>query len=93
MVFLVNIAPFLKLIGPGAGIAADKEHLVKINLNLEFKGLSLVDEFYWDITDPDNCPEEFAAQSVNDLRLPRVFQTAIALSIRRQISNYVLTCA
>jgi hypothetical protein len=32
-------------------------------------GLRLVDGFEWDITNPDNVPEEFAASLVSDLAL------------------------
>lgn len=41
------------------------EHLVRINL--KFREFS--DSVEWDICNPDNQPEEFAAQLVGDLHL------------------------
>ena len=41
------------------------EHLVRINL--KFQDFS--DEIEWDICNPDNQPEEFAAQMISDLML------------------------
>lgn len=49
------------------------EHLIKIILNLEWEGHIIDDSFMWDITDPDNSPEEFASIMVNDLGLPSIF--------------------
>lgn len=36
-------------------------YMIEIVLDIEWNGYSLRDSFKWDITDPDNCPEEFAA--------------------------------
>lgn len=48
------------LIGPGIGIDSAKEHLIGISLDLCWQGLFLRDYFEWDLTNPDNIPEEFA---------------------------------
>ena len=47
-------------------------------LDIEWNEHMLKDSFKWDITDPDNSPEEFAALMVNDLELPPIFQTMIS---------------
>ena len=62
MAYLVSKRIFLILsIGPGLGLEAGKEHLIKITMNLEWKQTHIRDSFMWDITDPNNNPEEFAA--------------------------------
>lgn len=47
--------------------------------------MSLVDQFEWDISNPDNTPEEFALSLCKDLGLGGEFVTAIAYSIRGQV--------
>lgn len=71
------------MIGSGKQLGLQKEHLIEIILSIEWEDYQLQDAFTWDITDPDNSPEEFAAQMVNDLELPPIFQTLIAYQIRR----------
>ena len=59
------------------------EHLVRINL--KFQDFS--DEIEWDICNPDNQPEEFAAQMISDLMLEPAqdYFVAITYEIRKQI--------
>lgn len=70
------------------------EHVVKITLDVKTdSGLQLVDAFDWDITNPDNVPEEFAASLVADLAVGATgrhsdllaLENQVALEIRRQI--------
>jgi len=71
--------------GHGAGNGYG-EHLVPIRLQFR----DFVDEFDWDLCNPDNQPEEFAATLVSDLDLkPREdFLIAISYEIRKQLSLY-----
>ncbi|KAI5306855.1 SWI/SNF chromatin-remodeling complex subunit, partial [Ascosphaera atra] len=57
---------------------------ILIKLNITIGQNTLVDQFEWDINDPLNSPEDFAAQMASDLSLPGEFTTAIAHSIREQ---------
>lgn len=66
---------------------------MQIFLDLKWDKHSLKDKIIWDISNPDNNPEEFAHTMVADLNLPRVFASLIAMQIRRQISNYAIKCA
>ena len=45
------------------------EHLLKISLNINIFGFKIDESFEWDISNPDNSPEEFAADLVADLLL------------------------
>ena len=42
------------------------EHLLRININISIHGLKIDDSFEWDISNPDNSPEEFAVDLVAD---------------------------
>lgn len=57
---------------------------VQIKLNITIGPHTLVDQFEWDINNPQNSPEEFAQQMANDLSLSGEFMTAIAHCIREQ---------
>ena len=59
-------------------LGMQREHLIEIVLSIEWNGHYLRDSFKWDITDPDNVPEEFAAQMIDDLELPPIFQSLIS---------------
>lgn len=61
---------------------------ITIRLNITVGHITLVDQFEWDINDPDNSPEEFATQMAKDLSLSGEFTTAIAHSIREQSQLY-----
>lgn len=44
------------------------EHVLHIDLDMRLGShLHLKDSFDWDLTNPDNSPEEFAASLVSDL--------------------------
>ena len=55
--------------------------------------MSLADQFEWDLSNPHNSPEEFARQLCADLGLGGEFVTAIAYSIRGQLSWHARTYA
>ncbi|XP_037078037.1 SWI/SNF-related matrix-associated actin-dependent regulator of chromatin subfamily B member 1-like [Pollicipes pollicipes] len=59
---------------------------VIIKLNIHVGNISLVDRFEWDVSDPSNSPEAFAQKLCAELGLGGEFVTAIAYSIRGQIS-------
>ncbi|KAL2864468.1 SWI/SNF chromatin-remodeling complex subunit SNF5 [Aspergillus lucknowensis] len=60
------------------------EMRIVVKINITIGQNTLVDQFEWDINDPHNSPEEFAARMTNDLSLSGEFTTAIAHSIREQ---------
>jgi SWI/SNF-related matrix-associated actin-dependent regulator of chromatin subfamily B member 1 len=70
-------------IGAGYGLNASKEHIISIKLDLEWNNHYFKDCFQWDLTNPDNVPEEFASVLVNDMKLPMIFNTLIASSIKK----------
>jgi len=55
-------------------------------LNIHVGNVSLVDQFEWDMSDKSNSPEEFARVLASELGLGGEFVTAIAYSIRGQLS-------
>lgn len=71
--------------GNGAGIDHG-EHLIQVNLRIGDYSESI----QWDISNPDNQPEDFASTLVNDLQLQPAVQWAQAISfeIRKQILMY-----
>ena len=60
------------------------EMRILIKLNITIGPHTLVDQFEWDLNNPANSPEEFAAGMANDLALSGEFTTAIAHCIREQ---------
>lgn len=62
----------------------DDEMRILVKLNITIGQHTLVDQFEWDINNPHNSPEEFAAHMTTDLSLSGEFTTAIAHSIREQ---------
>ncbi|KAJ5239212.1 hypothetical protein N7468_003831 [Penicillium chermesinum] len=60
------------------------EMRILIKLNITIGQHTLVDQFEWDINDPQNSPEDFAMRMTDDLSLSGEFTTAIAHSIREQ---------
>ena len=60
------------------------EMRVLIKLNITIGQHTLVDQFEWDINNPCNSPEDFAAAMARDLSLSGEFTTAIAHCIREQ---------
>ncbi|CAL8113100.1 unnamed protein product [Orchesella dallaii] len=59
---------------------------VIIKLNIHVGNTSLVDQIEWDLSEKENSPEKFAARLCADLGLGGEFVTAIAYSIRGQLS-------
>ncbi|KAL1835935.1 hypothetical protein VTJ49DRAFT_5853 [Mycothermus thermophilus] len=60
------------------------EMRILVKLNITIGAHTLVDQFEWDINNPLNSPEEFAASMARDLSLSGEFTTAIAHCIREQ---------
>lgn len=66
----------------------DDELRILIKLNITIGPTTLEDKFEWDINNPLNSPEEFAAVMSRDLSLAGEFTTAIAHCIREQSQLY-----
>lgn len=62
-------------------------------LNIHVGNISLMDQFEWDLSEPLNTPEQFALSLCSDLGLGGEFATAIAYSIRGQLSWHSKTYA
>ncbi len=60
------------------------EMRILVKLNITIGQHTLVDQFEWEINNPNNSPEEFAASMARDLSLSGEFTTAIAHCIREQ---------
>lgn len=60
------------------------EMRILVKLNITIGQHTLVDQFEWDLNNPSNSPEEFAASMARDLSLSGEFTTAIAHCIREQ---------
>jgi len=91
--------PFESKAGPVA------ENLLKIDIDVRLsQDIHLCDSFEWDLTNPDNSPEEFAALLVSDFTTTETLvksevslaeiewlEKAVALEIRRKIDLQVLS--
>ncbi|KAK9461017.1 uncharacterized protein V1516DRAFT_650810 [Lipomyces oligophaga] len=66
----------------------DDDMRIVVKLDITIGQHNLVDQFEWDINDPQNVPEEFARSLCEELSLPPEFITAIAHSIREQAQLY-----
>jgi SWI/SNF-related matrix-associated actin-dependent regulator of chromatin subfamily B protein 1 len=64
----------------------NNDQRVMIKLNIHIGNVSLVDQFEWDMSDKQNNPEEFARVLAAELGLGGEFVTAIAYSVRGQLS-------
>lgn len=73
----------------------DEQHdqRVIIKLNIHVGNTSLVDQVEWDMGEKDNSPEQFATKLCAELGLGGEFVTAIAYSIRGQLSWHQRTYA
>lgn len=60
------------------------EMRILVKLNITIGAHTLIDQFEWEINNPQNSPEEFAASMARDLSLSGEFTTAIAHCIREQ---------
>jgi SWI/SNF-related matrix-associated actin-dependent regulator of chromatin subfamily B protein 1 len=67
-------------------IEDNSDQRVIVKLNIHVGNTSLVDQIEWDMSDKDNNPEEFAIKLCAELGLGGEFVTAIAYSIRGQLS-------
>ncbi|KAG6090530.1 hypothetical protein E4U30_007132 [Claviceps sp. LM220 group G6] len=65
------------------------EMRVLIKLNITIGQHTLVDQFEWEINNPNNSPEEFASNMARDLSLSGEFTTAIAHCIREQTQLFI----
>ncbi|KAH3900151.1 uncharacterized protein SCODWIG_03062 [Saccharomycodes ludwigii] len=61
---------------------------IRIKLDIIVGQAELIDAFEWDISNPDNNPEEFAIEMCKELKLPNEFVTEISHSIREQVQMY-----
>ena len=68
---------------PAEGVA-----IRRIHVNFRLGNLIFDDEFDWDINNPDNSPEDFAAVIVTDLGLSTEFLLPISHSIRKQVLEH-----
>ncbi|AOA63168.1 SWI/SNF chromatin-remodeling complex subunit [Komagataella phaffii CBS 7435] len=62
---------------------------VDIKLDIAMGNNQLIDQFEWDISDPNNDPEEFATVLCAELAVPGEFVTAVAHSIREQVQIFI----
>lgn len=62
----------------------DDELRILIKLNITIGPNTLIDQFEWDLNNPDTAPEDFARNMTWELSLSGEFTTAIAHSIREQ---------
>ena len=67
----------------------DDELRIVVKLNITLGQHTLVDQFEWEINNPQNSPEQFAEQMTHDLSLSGEFTTAIAHSIREQSQLFI----
>ncbi|CAL4082475.1 unnamed protein product [Meganyctiphanes norvegica] len=74
-------------------ISENSDTRIVIKLNIHVGNISLNDQFEWDISDPENSPEDYANRYCAELGLGGEFVTAIAYSIRGQIFWHQRTCA
>jgi len=68
--------------------ARNREHLVNIVLHVQVNDMCLSDQFQWELTNPDNDPEEFAWSLCAELGLGPEFAIAAAHSIREQLNEH-----
>ena len=68
--------------------SAHDELRILIQLDISVDAVNLQDQFEWDLADPQNSPEDFAAVYSADLGLPGEFRTSIAHLIREQLDAH-----
>ncbi len=66
----------------------DEDMRILIKLDITSGSKTFVDQFEWDINNPDNNPEEFASVLCDEMSLSGEFSTAISHSIREQCQIY-----
>ncbi|KUI65635.1 SWI/SNF chromatin-remodeling complex subunit snf5 [Cytospora mali] len=67
------------------------EMRILIKLNITIGSVTLVDQFEWEMNEPENSPEKFARVMAKDLSLSGEFTTAIAHCIREQTQLFTRT--
>ncbi|KAF9906234.1 SWI/SNF chromatin-remodeling complex subunit [Linnemannia zychae] len=72
----------------GEDTRPSQELRILIKIDITVANTSLVDQFEWDISCPNNDPEHFAEVLANELGLGGEFRTAIAHSIREQVQTH-----
>ncbi|EJD02050.1 SNF5-domain-containing protein [Fomitiporia mediterranea MF3/22] len=65
-----------------------EEMRIEIKIDVTVGEMKLDDTFEWDIENADPTPEQFAEVYCTDLGLSSEFKTAVAHSIREQVSTY-----
>ncbi|KRT78967.1 hypothetical protein AMK59_8032 [Oryctes borbonicus] len=78
---------------PSAIMEESCDQRVIIKLNIHVGNTSLVDQVEWDMSEKENNPESFAIKLCAELGLGGEFVTAIAYSIRGQLSWHQRTYA
>jgi len=79
---------------PATDLLADHtDQRAIIKLNIHVGNVSLVDQIEWDLSEPQNSPEQFALKLCSDLGLGGEFVPAIAYSIRGQLAWHQRTYA
>ncbi|BFZ60451.1 SWI/SNF chromatin-remodeling complex subunit [Saitoella coloradoensis] len=66
----------------------DDDMRITIKLDITVGMHNLIDQFEWDLNDPDASPEEFAGRMCSDMALSAEFETAIAHAVREQCQIY-----
>ena len=67
---------------------ANTENIRVIEIDVRIDNVCMKDHFEWDISNPDNCPEDFAILLCNEMGLNSEFAAQIAYQIRDQIFYY-----
>jgi SWI/SNF-related matrix-associated actin-dependent regulator of chromatin subfamily B protein 1 len=66
-----------------------REAVVLVSLDILMNDVHIVDRFFWDLAEPRNSPEEFAASMVCELGLPTEFTPIVSFHIREALINAV----
>ena len=84
-------------------MASCVEHVQRISIDVQLAGVRIADSFEWDLSNPDNSPEEFASMLVADQLLENytvktstdvaLLEKAVAQEIRRKLDLNCLTHA
>jgi len=69
----------------------DEDMRITIKIDITIGQHQLVDQFEWDINNPNNSPEWFATALVAELGLPSEFSTGVTHAIREQSQIYSRT--
>lgn len=72
-------------------MTSNRCHLFQLNIHVG--NISLVDQLEWDLSEPNNSPEQVALKICAELGLGGEFVTAIAYSVRGQLSWHQRTYA